>query len=45
MTLVKIAETSEMPLGQMKALKLAETEVLIANLNGTHYAVRNICTR
>ena len=44
MTLVKIAETSEIPLGQMKAFKLAETEVLIANVNGTYYAIRNICT-
>ena len=44
MTIVKIAETSEIPLGQMKAFKLAETEVLIANVNGTYYAIRNICT-
>jgi 3-phenylpropionate/trans-cinnamate dioxygenase ferredoxin subunit len=44
LTFVKIAETSEIPLGQMKAFKLAETEVLIANVNGTYYAIRNICT-
>jgi nitrite reductase/ring-hydroxylating ferredoxin subunit len=44
LTFVTIAETSEIPLGQMKAFKLAETEVLIANVNGTYYAIRNICT-
>lgn len=44
MTLVKIAETSEIPLGQMKAVKLAEKEVLIANVNGVYYAIGNICT-
>ena len=44
MTLVKVAETSEINLGQMKAVKLAEKEVLIANINGTYYAIGNICT-
>ena len=44
MTLVKVAETSEIPLGQMKAVKLAEKEVLIANVNNIYYAIGNICT-
>jgi len=35
LTLVKVAETSEIPLGQMKSFKLGEKEVLIANVNGT----------
>ena len=33
MTLVKVAQTSEISLGQMKVVKLAEKEVLIANVN------------
>ena len=44
MTLVKVAETSEIPLGQMKTVKLAEKDVLIANVNGAYYAIGNICT-
>jgi 3-phenylpropionate/trans-cinnamate dioxygenase ferredoxin subunit len=43
-TLVKVAETSEIPLGQMKAVKIDEKEVLIANVNGVYYAIGNICT-
>jgi 3-phenylpropionate/trans-cinnamate dioxygenase ferredoxin subunit len=43
-TLVKVAETSEIPLGQMKAVKLVEKEILIANVNGVYYPIGNICT-
>jgi nitrite reductase/ring-hydroxylating ferredoxin subunit len=44
LTLVKVAETSEIPLGQVKVVKLAEKEVLLANVNGVYYAIGNICT-
>ena len=44
MGFVKVAETSEIPPGQMKAVKLAEKEILIANLNGSYYTIGNICT-
>lgn len=44
MALVKVAEISEIPSGQMKAVKLADKEVLIANVNGVIYAIGNICT-
>jgi nitrite reductase/ring-hydroxylating ferredoxin subunit len=44
LTLVKVAETSEIPLGQMKAFKSAEKQVLIANINGVYYAIGNVCT-
>jgi 3-phenylpropionate/trans-cinnamate dioxygenase ferredoxin subunit len=44
LTFVKVAETSEMPKGQMKVVRLAEKEVLIANVNGVFYAIGNICT-
>jgi nitrite reductase/ring-hydroxylating ferredoxin subunit len=43
-TLVKVAETSEIPPGQLKVVKLGENEVLIANVNGVYYAIGNICT-
>jgi nitrite reductase/ring-hydroxylating ferredoxin subunit len=44
LTFVKVAETSEIPLGQMKVVKLAEKEVLIINVNGNYYAIENSCT-
>jgi len=44
LTFVKVAETSEIPLGQMKVVRLAEKEVLIANVNDVYYAMGNICT-
>jgi nitrite reductase/ring-hydroxylating ferredoxin subunit len=43
LTFIKVAETSEIPLGQMKAVKLGEKEVLIANVNGAYYAIGNRC--
>jgi len=44
LTLVKVAEASEIPRGQMKVFKLAEKEILIANVNGNYYAIANRCT-
>ena len=44
LTFVKGAETSEIPLGQMKVVEIAEKEVLIANVNGVYYAIENSCT-
>ena len=44
MTFIKVAETSEVPLGQMKVVKLAEKEVVIANVNNVYYAMENSCT-
>ena len=44
MTFVKVAETSEIPLGQMKVVKLVEKEVVIANVNNVYYAMENSCT-
>jgi len=43
-TLVKVAETSEIALGQIKAVKIAKKEVLTANVNGVYYAIGNTCT-
>jgi 3-phenylpropionate/trans-cinnamate dioxygenase ferredoxin subunit len=44
LTLVRVAKTSEIPQGQMKAFKLEEKEILIANVNGNYYAIANRCT-
>jgi nitrite reductase/ring-hydroxylating ferredoxin subunit len=43
LALVKVAETSEIPLGQMKSFKFREKDILIANVNGAFYAIGNIC--
>jgi 3-phenylpropionate/trans-cinnamate dioxygenase ferredoxin subunit len=44
MAFVKVAETSEIPIGTMKMVKPGETEILIVNVDGTFYAIRNRCT-
>jgi 3-phenylpropionate/trans-cinnamate dioxygenase ferredoxin subunit len=44
LTFIKVAETPEIPVGEMKAVKLAELDVLIANVNGIYYAIGSICT-
>jgi nitrite reductase/ring-hydroxylating ferredoxin subunit len=41
---VKVAETSEIPTGKMKMVKVEEKEFLIANVNGNYYAIGNRCT-
>jgi 3-phenylpropionate/trans-cinnamate dioxygenase ferredoxin subunit len=41
---VKVAETSEIPIGNLKMVKLEGKEILITNLDGTYYAVGNRCT-
>jgi 3-phenylpropionate/trans-cinnamate dioxygenase ferredoxin subunit len=44
LTFVKIAETSEILPGQMKAVKFEEKEILVANVNGSYHAMGNRCT-
>jgi len=41
---VKIAETSEIPIGNLKMVKLEGKEILITNVNGNYYALGNRCT-
>lgn len=41
MSFIKVAKTSEIPLGKMKAIKINDTEVLIANVGGKYYAMAN----
>jgi 3-phenylpropionate/trans-cinnamate dioxygenase ferredoxin subunit len=40
---VKVASTSEVPVGETKKVTL-DKEILIANINGTYYAIGNLCT-
>ncbi len=44
MSYVKVAEKSEIPVGEMKAVKLGDKDILIANVNGKYYAIGGKCT-
>lgn len=41
---MKAAETSEIPIGNLKMVKLEGKEILITNVNGNYYALGNRCT-
>ena len=41
---VKVATTSEVPLGVMKMVQVAGREVCLANVDGKCYAMGNVCT-
>jgi 3-phenylpropionate/trans-cinnamate dioxygenase ferredoxin subunit len=41
---LKVAEISEIPIGNLKMVKLEGKEILIANIDGKYYAVGNRCT-
>jgi nitrite reductase/ring-hydroxylating ferredoxin subunit len=44
MVFEKVAQTQEVQSGQMKAVKIADKEILIVNVDGAYYAVGNKCT-
>lgn len=44
MGLVKVAETSEIPDGKMKMVKIGDREFLIVNIDGHYHAIGNKCT-
>ena len=44
MSFVKVGELSEVPVGKMKMSEVGEKEYLIANVNGSCYAIGNRCT-
>ena len=44
MDYVKVADISEIPFGKMKMVTVGGKEVLIVNLDGKFYAIRNKCT-
>jgi len=39
----KVADTSEIPVGKMKMVKIKDEEILIANVDGKFYVVSNPC--
>lgn len=41
---MKIAEKSEIPIGKMKKFETLGKEILIANVNGSFYAIDNACS-
>lgn len=41
---VKVAETSEVPLGKKKIVKTQGKEVLLANMEGKYYTIGGRCT-
>jgi 3-phenylpropionate/trans-cinnamate dioxygenase ferredoxin subunit len=41
---VKATETSEVPIGTLKMIKLEGKEILVANVDGKYYAIGNRCT-
>jgi len=41
---VKVADISEIPIGNRKMVKLEGKEILLTNIGGTYYAVGNRCT-
>ena len=40
----KVAETSELSVGEMKSVPLGQEEVLLANVDGNFYAISDTCT-
>jgi 3-phenylpropionate/trans-cinnamate dioxygenase ferredoxin subunit len=40
----KAAKASDIPAGSMKMIVVAGKEILVANVNGKHYAIPNRCT-
>ena len=40
----KVAETSDLSPGEMKSVPLGQGEVLLANVDGKFYAIRDTCT-
>ena len=43
MTLVKVAKTTDIPVGKMKHVEVDGIEILIANVEGKFYAVGDRC--
>lgn len=41
---VKVAETSEVPVGTTKEVEVEGTQILLANVNNSYYAISNKCS-
>jgi 3-phenylpropionate/trans-cinnamate dioxygenase ferredoxin component len=44
MAYMKVADTSELGGGKMKIVDVEGTDVLLANVGGSYYAINNTCT-
>lgn len=44
MEFIKVAETSELSIGTMKKVNVSGTDFLLANVDGSYYAINNRCT-
>lgn len=44
LSFTKVAETSEVSVGKMLKVKINQNEILIANVDGTFYAIDNNCS-
>lgn len=40
----KVADTTEIPVGKMKPVKIKDEEILIVNVDNSFYAIANPCT-
>ena len=40
----RVADTSEIPIGKTKKVIVQGKEILVANVNGTYYAIGSVCT-
>jgi nitrite reductase/ring-hydroxylating ferredoxin subunit len=41
---VRVADKSEIPIGKTKKVVVQGKEILVANVNGSFYAIGNVCT-
>jgi 3-phenylpropionate/trans-cinnamate dioxygenase ferredoxin subunit len=44
MEFIKVAETSDLPINTMKKVSVSGTDFLLANVDGSYYAINNRCT-
>jgi len=40
----KVAKASDIPVGKMKAVKIGDKDILVANVGGVFYAIADHCT-
>lgn len=44
MAFVEVADANEIPNGTMKSFLVGIQQVLVANINGKFYAMKNVCS-
>lgn len=44
MEYIKVLDTSQLPVGEMKMVKVSGKAILMANLNGSYHAIANKCS-